>query len=410
MKKKSGAIFVSIASYRDDVCTTTLESLYTMADNPEKVYVGICQQNKDDEDLDCIEKGYEDHPNVRMIRIPYFDAKGPTHARYLCSTLWDGEEYYMQVDSHTKFVKGWDTICIGMLMDIKNKGLSKKPILSHYPKEISTYESYTDEMKHIVPRICKSFFNDRGMISFMGAEEIDTNNIPYMTPYVAGGMFFCESYFLEELPFDPNLPFLFVGEEILHSIRFYTHGWDIFTPTENVVFHEYTRAEKPKIWTDNPYYSDLPAFDKVKYYLKLMNDAKVEDTLKFNLDKYGLGKVRSLEEYYNFAGIDVKNKRVYKNFCKENNIATEEDIKMSNEKDYANKVKDETTQVIFAPAPAPAIESSIIMTSLPIIKEVITTPMATYASKTFRTGMFYYLIIIIAVLIVLYFGLGYFRK
>lgn len=332
MKYKPGAIFVSIASYRDEVCITTLESLYTTANNPEKIYVGICQQNKDDEDTDCVAKGYEDHPNVRIIRIPYFEAKGPTHARYLCSTLWNGEEYFLQIDSHTKFVKGWDTLCIGMLIDIKNKGLSKKPVISHYPKEITTYDGYTDDIKKIVPRMCKSFFNDRGMISFMGSEELNTNNIPYMTPYVAGGMFFCESYFLKELPFDPNLPFLFVGEEILHSIRFYTHGWDIFTPTENVVFHEYTRAEKPKIWTDNPHYIDTPAFEKVKHYLKLMDhDKDVEGYLKFNLDKYGLGKSRTLEDYFKFAGIDVENKKVYKNFCKENNIATEEDILMSNE-------------------------------------------------------------------------------
>lgn len=338
MKLKKNTIFVSIASYRDDVCTTTLDSLYTMADKKEHIYVGICQQNKSDEDIDCVSKGYENHPNVRIIRIPYFEAKGPTHARYLCSTLWDGEEYFLQIDSHTKFVKGWDTLCINMITDIKNRGLSKKPVLSHYPKEISLYENYNDNDKS-VPRICKSFFNNREMISFMGAEEIDTKNIPYMTPYVAGGMFFCESYFLNELPFDPNLPFLFVGEEILHSIRFYTHGWDIFTPTENIVFHEYTRENKPKIWTDNPYYSDMPAFNKVKHYLKLVDDNQnVNDYLKFNLDKYGLGNRRTLEDYYNFAGIDIVNKKVYKNFCRANNIATEDDILKSNEINHKKEI------------------------------------------------------------------------
>lgn len=340
MEVKKGTIFVSIASYRDEVCNSTLDSLYSMADKKENVFVGICQQNKigDDDEIDCVSKGYQNHPNVRIIRIPHFEAKGPTHARYLCSTLWNGEEYFLQIDSHSKFVKGWDTLCINMIKDIKDKGLSKKPVLSHYPKEISTYEQYNETIKNNVTRICKSFFNDREMISFMGAEEINSNNVPYMTPYIAGGMLFCESYFLKELPFDPNLPFLFVGEEILHSIRFYTHGWDIFTPTENIVFHEYTRADKPKIWTDNPYYSDVPAFDKVKHYLKLIdNDKKVPDYLQFNLDKYGLGNVRSLEDYYNFAGIDIVNKKVYKNFCRTNNIATEEDILMSNE---ANHKKD----------------------------------------------------------------------
>jgi [Skp1-protein]-hydroxyproline N-acetylglucosaminyltransferase len=335
MKTIPNTIFVSIASYRDDVCTTTIDSLYSMADKKENVFVGICQQNSPG-DPGCVSEKYKNNPNIRIIRLPHFEAKGPTYARHLCSTLWNGEEYYFQVDSHTKFVKGWDTLCIRMIQDIKAQGLSQKPVLSHYPKEISKYEEYNDSLRYNVTRICKSFFNKRGMLSFMGAEEIDTKNKPYMTPYIAGGMMFCESYFLKEVPFDPNLPFLFVGEEILHSVRFYTHGWDIFTPTENIVFHEYTRADKPKIWTDNPYYSDLPAFAKVQHYLKLVNESQIQDYLKFNLDKYGLGTSRTLEEYYEFAGIDVANKKVYKNFCREHNLASEEDILMSNESGQGN--------------------------------------------------------------------------
>ena len=333
---KKDAIFVSIASYRDDVCNSTLKSLFEMAKNPKNVFVGICQQNNPVEDGDCIES-FENNCNVKIIRIPHYEAKGPTYARYLCSTLWDGEEYFLQIDSHSKFVKDWDEKCINIIKQIKDLGLSKKPVLSHYPREISEYETISKDEKNKtqVPRMCKSFFNNRGMISFMGSETMNTENKPYMTPYVAGGMCFCESYFLDELPYDPNLPYLFVGEEILHSIRFYTNGWDVFTPTENIVFHEYTRANKPKIWTDNPYYSDIPAFEKVKKYINLVDkDYELPNELKNNLDKYGLGKTRSLDDYYKFAGIDIKNKTVHKNFCRENNEATEDDVFKSNEKNH----------------------------------------------------------------------------
>ena len=34
---------------------------------------------------------------------------------------------------------------------------------------------------------------------------------------------------------DPNLDMMFVGEEILHSARMWTHGYDIFSPDENLV-------------------------------------------------------------------------------------------------------------------------------------------------------------------------------
>ena len=159
-------------------------------------------------------------------------------------------------------------------------------------------------------------------------------------------MFFCESNFLNELPFDPDLPYLFVGEEILHSIRFFTNGWDIFTPSENIIFHEYTRKDKPKIWTDNPYYSDMTAFNKVKHYLGLdkSDDQKGIQTSKYiNLDKYGLGKVRTIQEFYDFAGIDIANKRVVKNFCNTDNIASTEDIIGSNKIKETQKTPVQTT-------------------------------------------------------------------
>ena len=52
MKKNS--IFVSVASYRDNVCFDTIKSLFGMAKYPENIFIGICQQNKE-EDYDCIE-------------------------------------------------------------------------------------------------------------------------------------------------------------------------------------------------------------------------------------------------------------------------------------------------------------------------------------------------------------------
>lgn len=327
------AIFISIASYRDPVCTSTIKSIFENAKYPEKVFIGICQQNKADEDEDC-QVNNENNPNIRTIRVPEYEAKGPTWARYLCSTLWNGEEYFMQIDSHTKFVKDWDEKCINMIKNIISSGKSKKPILSHYPREIGDHEKYTEKDRFQVPRMCKSFWNNRGMLSFMGAETRDTENKAYQTPYIAGGMIFSPSEYLVEVPYDPNLPYLFVGEEILHSIRAYTHGWDVFTPTENIVFHEYTRQDKPKIWTDNPTYSDQPAFDKVKYYIGLLDQSKLSSEMKVNLDKYGLGKTRSLKQYYDYAGIDKDKKIVTTNFCRPDNKATEEDIKQSNEKNH----------------------------------------------------------------------------
>ena len=63
--------------------------------------------------------------------------------------------------------------------------------------------------------------------------------MPIAAPYVAAGFFAAPSDFLRDLPFDPFLPWVFMGEEIMLSSRFFTNGYDIFAPRENILAHEY---------------------------------------------------------------------------------------------------------------------------------------------------------------------------
>lgn len=332
---KKDTIFISIASYRDEVCNSTLKSIYSMASNPKNVYCGVVQQNDSSKDEDCLLGSSNDTDasivteNVTMMRIKHFEAKGPCWARYLASTLWSGQEYFLQIDSHSKFVKDWDKKCIRMMKRLKEMG-AQKAVVSHYPKSMDAYE---DGKPTEVTKMCQSFFNNRDMLSFLGAGIEESNNDFYETPYVAAGFMLSSYTLLDDVPYDPNLDFLFVGEEIGHSIRIWTSGYNIYTPSENIVFHEYERKGKPKVWDDNKY-SDVDAFEKIKQIIGLDTKHELPGNIKYNMDKYGLGKERSLQDYYDFAGIDLKNKRVYKNFCRKNNIATEDDIRQSNEIDH----------------------------------------------------------------------------
>ena len=45
----------------------------------------------------------------------------------------------------------------------------------------------------------------------------------------------------QEVPFDPELPYLFDGEELLYSARLWTSGYDLFAPVANAVFHRLGR-------------------------------------------------------------------------------------------------------------------------------------------------------------------------
>lgn len=317
-------IFVSVASYRDKVCPKTLESLFTNAKYPKNVYVGVCQQN-DKTDVDCIEDGLKDHPefkeNVRVLRLTHYQAKGPTFARFLCATLYQKEDYFLQIDSHCLFIKNWDVILIKMITDLKKNGVPK-PVLSHYTPNYTDYKPEPDPKSHI-STICKAWFTDTNLISLEGAGWVQPDDLPRPNAYIAAGMFFCEGKFLDELPFDPDLDYLFIGEELLLSARFYTHGWDIFTPNKNTIYHLYTRESDPKFW-ENQHMDSESASQKARYVLGLDVDrAKLTPRQLHLLERYGLGRERSLDDYYRHAGIDIQKKEVLKNMCENNKLTVE---------------------------------------------------------------------------------------
>ena len=62
------------------------------------------------------------------------------------------------------------------------------------------------------------------------------------SPFVGAGFQLSSADVLLEVPFDPKLDMLFVGEEILYSARLWTKGWDMYAPDMNLVWHHYNRC------------------------------------------------------------------------------------------------------------------------------------------------------------------------
>jgi hypothetical protein len=230
-------IFISIASYRDPDLNNTIRSIFQHAKYPSRIYIGVCLQNTP-EDEKLIERN-----RVRVIEIPHTKAKGPTYARFLCSRLYKGETYYMQIDSHMRFVRDWDELCINMYTELQNKTKNRSIILSHYPPE---------KMIDGIPVIENANFNENGILVLdAGNIRNDAKKDYIPSLFIAAGFFFVEAIpFLTRIPFDNNLDFLFEGEEILLSLRAYTHGYEIFTPKKVIMSHEYERHNKPKAWDD----------------------------------------------------------------------------------------------------------------------------------------------------------------
>jgi len=290
-------IFVSVASYRDSACLATVQELFGKARHPERIYVGVCEQNSPSAEEVCLRPDFEHHARVRRVSLPHGEALGPTYARYLCSTLYRGETYFCQIDSHSRFAQDWD---VNAVADLRKCG-NARAVISHYPPSWEEMGKPASEIG--VPRLCGADFDGNGL-PVLEAVTLPPTAEPHPVPFVSGGFVFGPGAMVREVPYDPDLPMLFQGEEVLHAARLWTHGFDMYTPTDNYVYHFYMRESEPKFWDD------------VALAGQEQTHAKVRELLGGGLPDYphGMGAARSLQEYMDFAGMDMAAK---KSWCKD---------------------------------------------------------------------------------------------
>ena len=288
------SIFVSLASYRDSECAHTVDEIFRKSQHSDRIVVGICQAVKLSNESCVGDSRYADR--IRLITLPFFEAQGPTHARHLVSTLYRGEDYWFQLDSHSNLTESWDTKLTAMLQRCP----SNRCVLSHYPA--------SDPITEGVPVICRSHLDEGSQMPSFSAQNYVVGHGQFLpTPFSAAGFVFASGEVVYDVPFDPHLQWLFVGEEVLYSARLWTHGWDIYAPDENVVFHHYNRAEKPSLFRDMPenwYHPQLVSNARARYLLGLEQEPPPNERSE-SLTYFGLGNARSLQQYWEFAGIDV---------------------------------------------------------------------------------------------------------
>ena len=139
--------------------------------------------------------------------------------------------------------------------------------------------------------------------------------------------------FLREVPFDPFLPWIFMGEEIIMSTRLWTHGYDIFSPSHSVVGHIYVRRHKPKFWESvhrafspgvhNPLQAMV--LDRVKHqlgYPEAAKDMLQSKSLLTAVEQYSMGKERPLDQYLKMVGLNMTTKEVtITHWCEEGKVS-----------------------------------------------------------------------------------------
>lgn len=303
----SNTIFIQIAAYRDPELIPTLHDCLTNADHPENIYFGICRQFHEDDRFDDL-KYFRNNPNFRIVDVPHLESQGACWARNLIQQLYKGEDYTLQLDSHHRFVKGWDTTLIDMIKQLQGLGHSK-PLLTTYAP---SYDPDDDPNKRDKNAWKMDFhkFIPEGAVFFLPAaiprwEQLEQ---PVPARFYSAHFAFTVGEFAIEVQHDPD--YYFHGEEISIAVRAYTHGYDLFHPHKPVIWHEYTRKNRTKHWDDHGTKKqvDKPWHIRNKE-CHLRNRKLFEmdgETRDIDFGKYGFGDVRTLQDYEMYSGLNFK--------------------------------------------------------------------------------------------------------
>ena len=292
-------IFVNIASYRDPECQWTVKDLFEKASDPERIFVGICWQLDEIEDKHCFEISTRPE-QVRVYPVDWREAEGVCWARMMTQQLWDGEEYTLMIDSHMRFVQGWDELMLAELAACN----SPKPVLSSSPAMYVPPDNLSKVMNPTVRRI-KQFMSN-GDVRCQG-ELLDTApEHPLRGAFLVANFVFSRSEIIAEVPYDPYL--YFDQEEISYATRLYTHGWDIFHPTQQMLYHFYNDKKIEGIKERNLHWEDLHKQDAQRIEFLRERSAKRLNHMTGYQHSYGWGTVRTLAQFEEYSGVDFKNK------------------------------------------------------------------------------------------------------
>lgn len=316
MNPNNPTIFVQIAAYRDPDLPATLRDLINRAADPGRLRFGICLQRGDHDPDDWGKDGFPAHEHLEVIEFNAASSRGACWARRQAQSLFQGEAFLLQIDSHMRAVEGWDK----KLIETWSSCQDPKAVLSVYP---NGFQQPCVLNTSTLPVMAAHQFDNYGILKFQGVSRYklpeQQPKKPLPNAFIAGGFLFGPGEIIKEVPYDPSL--YFYGEEISMSARLWTHGYNIYTPNRLLLFHLYKNGsqngdQSPTHWSDHNDWFLLNRRSLVRVHTLLGSLSAAPTNLKptiedvDDLNNFWLGSERSLQDYQNWSGINFKDQSI----------------------------------------------------------------------------------------------------
>jgi hypothetical protein len=296
------SIFIQIPSYRDFELNKTVANAIDTASGLNKLSFGIHNCVLFDGEIEVRDN------SPSWVEINSTTSIAPNNigvnvSRSVANSFYKDEEYYLQIDSHMRFVKDWDISMINGVIQYQSMGLSK-PLITQYPPAY-TYEDDGTEKHHYAEPFyqCGIWFEEN-------AQQFKDTLVPTQTSRVmsdscgyiksiSGGFIFTLGEFAK---IKPNPKIAFWGEETLIAARAFTHGFDLVMPFTHNVCHLYhsgqtfAKTRRHHVWADFSEIWSTMDMESKKEYKRIFQERIVGE--------FGFGEERTLEEYEEFSGLN----------------------------------------------------------------------------------------------------------
>ena len=283
----------------DNDIVNTIEDCLKKAKYPNNIVFGICLQSEDDDK--CLDK-YKDNKQFKIKHINWSKARGPAYARGIIFDMFSNEDYFFQIDCHTRFYQDWDEKIIKCFNDCKK--INDKAIISHYPVNINDMGKNDNIIVNISTVRC---ININMGIKTHG-RFINRSLCPKKSWGVSAAMLFFDKKAYHDIPFDKNIYFgLQFEEQVVLAARYWTSGYDIFTPDEHIIATEYiTNRKRQKKSVPRIPNLQKETYDRLCHIMKLKCICKYDESTNSRL-----GNERTIEDYYKMLDIYDKVKKTY---------------------------------------------------------------------------------------------------
>ena len=300
-------IFIAFPAFNEEDIHLTITTALGKAKYPENVHFGIFLHypKGDFPDLSI-------YPNVKEVRSINPIGLGTGLSRKIATSLYEDEEYYLQIDAHTIFKTNWDQILIKNYKELKK--LFYRPIITGLVPTWSKDENgnilnhFGRQEEVDIPVFSMDFQRDYESIARnIGLPtptlvEVDYKNFYHEHYLIAANFLFTDAKYLENMPFDPKVKY---HEENITAMRAWTKGYRFFSIKEDTMW---TRQMFNKIMPQDSWRDMINVQDKNGV---TFNDLAVEGLLR-NKDiltgkvtgKWGAPSQQDLKEYEKVAQID----------------------------------------------------------------------------------------------------------